>query len=408
MVLAFYSDIFYISLLIVLLIVCCYLLYLRNKDRKTVLFPHEELIKSRAELKEALRSKELALRSINFGLVYIDKNFLVQWETTTKIQQLVTNHKYILGRPCYETTGLEKEVCVDCPFKAAISAGKMAMRMIFVDGMYFEITATPVYDGPEHELIGGLLRIEDVTKKVELNNSLRLAKERAEEANRLKSAFLTNISHEIRTPLNTIIGFSELICQADNGDSKEEFNKIIQNNSGILMRLIDDILDLSKIEAGKIEFKYSRISINDLIRSILTSMQQKNQCTNVQLEFVELIEGCIIETDKVQITQIITNLVGNALKFTFQGSVSIGYQVNEEAEEFYLYVKDTGIGIPADKQEIIFDRFTKLDPFMQGTGLGLSICKSIVSLLGGKMGVESEVHKGSCFWFSIPSKIVCA
>ena len=395
----------YIVLLIILSIVCCFLFYLLRKNRKGISSPDRELTQSETELKEILRRQELALRSINFGLVYIDRDFRVVWETTNKIQQLVVKHKYIPGQLCYQTTGLEKEACMDCPFKAAVSAGKMATRMMNVDGMSFEVTATPVYDGPGHELIGGLLRIEDVTKKIQMNNSWREAKEKAEEANRLKSAFLANISHEIRTPLNTILGFADMITQNDDKDSKEEFNKIIQNNSGILLRLIDDILDLSKIEAGKVEFNYTSVDINELLFSVLTQIKQKNNETLVKLTVTEQLEKCIIKADKVQLTQIITNLVNNAIKFTPQGTVSIGYRVNEDPDEFYLYVKDTGIGIPADKQQIIFDRFTKLDPFVQGAGLGLSICKSIVSLQGGEIGVDSAEGEGSCFWFRIPAKL---
>lgn len=406
MEIVYFLNVLYIALLACLVIVCIYLFYLRSKDKRAIVLPNEELIQSRAELKESLRKQELALRSINFGLVYLDKDFRVVWETTNKIQQLVIKHKYIPGQMCYQTTGLEQEACVDCPFKAAVLAGKMVTRMVYVDDMVFEISATPVYDGSEQELIGGLLRIEDITKKVHLSNSLREAKEKAEEANRLKSSFLANISHEIRTPLNAIIGFSEMICKSEDEEARPIFNNIIQTNSEMLLHLIRDVLDLSKIEAGKMEFAFVVTDVNDLIQTVLLQMEQKSTNPEVRVEIVEKMEVCVIKTDKVQLIQLVTYLVGNAFKFTRKGSISIGYRVNEEAGDFYFYVKDTGIGIPAEKQEMIFDRFTKLDPFMPGAGLGLSICKSIISLLGGKIGVDSEEGKGACFWFHIPVELV--
>lgn len=361
-----------------------------------------ELVTAKEQLEEALRKQELALRSIDFGLVYIDKNFRVQWETTDQIQQLVTKHRYIPGKICYETTGLQKEACHNCVFKSAVESGKMVKRMLNVEGLNFEVTATPVYDNGGKELIGGLLRIEDVTKKLEFDNMLREAKEKAEESNRLKSAFLANMSHEIRTPLNAIVGFSDMICQTKDPVAQAEFQKIVHSNNVLLLQLIDDILDLSKIEAGTMEYYYNSTDINELMETICFQMSQKNQNPKIKIEFTEKEPVCFIVTDRQRLLQVLNNLVGNAMKFTEEGSVTIGYQMNEARDEIRFFVRDTGIGIAADQVDKIFDRFVKLNSFVKGTGLGLAICRIIVEHFGGTIGVESTEGEGSCFWFCLP------
>lgn len=395
----------YWALLGAMIILNGYLIY-RGYKKKKVFVSEDELIASKAQLEEALRKHDLALGSINFGLVYIDKDFRVQWETTSKIQQLVANHRYIAGQFCYETTLLERVACVDCPFKAAVNSGKMETRLISVDQMTFEISATPVYDHGGKDLVGGLLRIEDVTEKLRVNQILQEAKEKAEESNRLKSAFLANISHEIRTPLNTILGFSDMICHMEDKESKEEFIKIVETNSALLLQLIDDILDMSKIEAGKVGIVYTGVDLNKMLEGILTQGKQKNRSSDVEILFVEKMPECIIQTDPVRLSQILVNLLGNAIKFTPEGTISMGYRLEKDSDQLYCFVKDTGIGIPKEKQKIIFDRFVKLDSYVPGTGLGLSISRAIVENFGGTMGVESQEGKGSCFWFRIPARLM--
>lgn len=362
----------------------------------------KELVTAKEQLEEALRKQELALRSIDFGLVYIDKNFRVQWETTDQIQQLVTKHRYIPGQICYETTGLENAACHDCVFKAAVQSGKMVKRMVNVEGLNFEVSATPVYDNGGKELIGGLLRIEDVTKNLEFDNMLREAKEKAEESNRLKSAFLANMSHEIRTPLNAIVGFSDMICQTNDPVAQAEFKKIVHVNNDLLLQLIDDILDLSKIEAGTMEYCYNTTDINELIEGVCFHMNQKNQNPKIVIQFTEKEPVCLMVTDRQRLLQVLNNLVGNAMKFTEQGSITMGYRMNASSNEIRFFVRDTGIGIAADQVDKIFDRFVKLNSFVKGTGLGLAICRIIVEHFGGTIGVESKEGEGSCFWFSLP------
>lgn len=273
-----------------------------------------------------------------------------------------------------------------------------------IDNVHFEITATPVYDyESETEIIGGLLRFEDITEKVKINQMLQEAKEKAEESNRLKSAFLANMSHEIRTPLNAIVGFSELMCHAETSEEdKLEFAGIVSNNNELLLQLINDILDLSKIEAGTMDFTFTSVDINELMDRICRQMQEKITSPDVQVILAEKAEHCIINTNRARLSQVIINLTTNALKFTPTGTIQMGYRMDEAAHEIYFYVKDTGIGIPADKKEKIFERFIKLNSFAKGTGLGLAICRIIIERLNGVIGVESKVGEGSCFWFKIP------
>ena len=224
-------------------------------------------------------------------------------------------------------------------------------------------------------------------------------REKAEEANRLKSAFLANMSHEIRTPLNAIVGFSTLLANEENLEERQEFIKIIENNNELLLQLINDILDLSKIEAGTLEFIYSDVDVNSLLTEIEQSSRIRNRHPEIQISFEERLPQCIIHTERNRLTQVINNLLTNSMKFTTRGSIRFGYR--QEGNRLRFYVKDTGCGIPADKVDSVFGRFVKLNNFQQGTGLGLSICKTIVEKLGGEIGVESKEGVGTLFWFTI-------
>lgn len=366
-----------------------------------------ELIAAKEELEKALNKQKLALKNIDFGLIYIDKNYKVQWEETTHIASLVKGRRYIPGEICYRTSALRDTPCERCAFKKALDEGRTVCHSIKVDEVDFEVTATPVFSsekGKETNTIGGLLRFENVTEKLKMNRMLQEAKEKAEESNRLKSAFLANMSHEIRTPLNAIIGFSEMICYTDKEDDKMEFMKIVSSNNALLLQLIDDILDLSKIEAGTMEFTFGYVDINELMDGICRQMQEKNTSPDVEIRFAEKQEECVIYTDHLRLSQVIINFINNALKFTSKGSIQMGYRINETQDEIYFYVKDTGIGIPRDKIDKVFDRFVKLNSFVKGTGLGLAICRVIVERLNGTIGVDSKEGEGSCFWFNLPLK----
>ena len=236
-----------------------------------------------------------------------------------------------------------------------------------------------------------------------VESELRVAKEKAEESDHLKSAFLANMSHEIRTPLNAIVGFSGLLAMAENYEERDEYINIINNNNELLLQLINDILDLSKIEANTLEFVYSDIDINQLLCDIEQTSRLK-AADGVQVSFVEKLPHCIIRTDKNRLSQVVTNFINNAIKFTKEGSIYFGYKHKEN--NLYFYVSDTGCGIDKDIKDSVFQRFVKLDSFAQGTGLGLSICQMIVHKLGGEIGVDSELGQGSTFWFTLPDTVI--
>ncbi len=361
-----------------------------------------ELVAAKEELEKALKKQKLALKSIDFGLIYIDKNYRVQWEETRQIASLVKGRRYIPGKICYQTSALRNEPCGQCAFKKAIEQGKIIRHTIRVDNVDFEVTATPVFgDEKETEIIGGLLRFENITEKLKMDKMLQEAKEKAEESNRLKSAFLANMSHEIRTPLNAIVGFSEMVCQTEEEEERKEFVKIISSNNILLLQLIDDILDLSKIEAGTMEFTFAQTDINELMEGICRQMQEKNSSPDIQILFTEKADQCMMYTDRIRLSQVIINFTNNALKFTPKGSIEMGYRIEEAKDEIYFYVKDTGIGIPADKIDKVFERFVKLNSFIKGTGLGLAICRVIVERLGGviewNLKKEKALASGSEF-----------
>ena len=253
---------------------------------------------------------------------------------------------------------------------------------------------------PQDGIIEMLCINYDITPLKETEQKLIIARDKAEELDRLKSAFLANMSHEIRTPLNAIVGFSSLLAETDSRSERQEYIKIVQENNELLLQLISDILDLSKIEAGTFNFVYTNVDVNETCTEIIKSMSMKVS-KGVELIFEEPLPECYLYTDKNRFTQVISNFINNALKFTQQGSITLGYeQVSHQKIKFY--VRDTGMGIPEEKQKSIFERFVKLNTFVQGTGLGLSICKSIVSQMGGEIGVDSTEGVGSCFWFTHP------
>ena len=253
---------------------------------------------------------------------------------------------------------------------------------------------------PQDGVIEMLCINYDITPLKETEQKLIIARDKAEELDRLKSAFLANMSHEIRTPLNSIVGFSSLLAETDDREERQEYIKIVETNNELLLQLVSDILDLSKIESGTFDFVRSDLDVNESCMKIIKSLEMKVPET-VDLVFEKYMPDCHIYTDKNRFMQVITNFINNALKFTKQGTIALGYE-QTAPHEIKFYVRDTGVGIPKEKIDSIFERFVKLNTFVQGTGLGLSICKSLVSQMGGKIGVESTEGEGSCFWFTHP------
>ena len=253
---------------------------------------------------------------------------------------------------------------------------------------------------PENGVIELISVNYDITELKETEAKLIDAKEKAETADRLKSAFLANMSHEIRTPLNAIVGFSSLLVQGENPEEREQYMAIVEENNELLLQLISDILDLSKIEAGTFDFVKQELDVNQLCEDMVRTMKLKAR-PGVEVVFDHRLPECIIVSDRNRLNQVIANFMNNAIKFTSTGSIRLGYG-QAETNLLRFYVADTGIGIIQEKQAEIFDRFVKLNSFVHGTGLGLSISKSIVEQLGGTIGVESESGKGACFWFTLP------
>ena len=241
----------------------------------------------------------------------------------------------------------------------------------------------------------------DVTELEIMKRELMSSKEKAEKSDNLKSAFLANMSHEIRTPLNAIVGFSHLIAESDDAEERKTYYDIVDANNERLLTLINEILDLSKIESGTIEFSYGPVNLHHLCREVHDAHIFRTP-QGVNLVYEPSDESLMIETDKNRVFQVISNLIGNSVKFTKEGSISYGYQLVDN--QIVFHVTDTGTGIEPEKVGRVFERFAKLNQHAQGTGLGLSICKSIVERLGGQISVSSEYGAGTTFTFTLPYK----
>ncbi|MDR0893354.1 MAG: PAS domain-containing protein [Mediterranea sp.] len=244
--------------------------------------------------------------------------------------------------------------------------------------------------------------IDDITLRVLRSQELLKAKLKAEESDRMKDLFLASMSHEIRTPLNAIVGFSELIPITAEPEERDEYLNIIRSNCTLLLQLIDDVLDLARIEAGKEELHIQSLSLDTLIDNIATIHRSKIP-HGVHFVVERPTKSYIIATDANRITQVMNNLLSNAIKNTMEGSITLGVEVKGDTPRFY--VTDTGCGIPQNKLESIFERFEKLDEFKQGTGLGLSICRELMERMGGRIEVSSTLGKGSTFSAYLPHSI---
>ena len=337
---------------------------------------------------------DLLSKTINYDITYVTHKLC-----KTKNSRMMTERDGDMLVHPDDRAGM-REAYYDLYYDRATIVRK-EHRSMFWEGSneYESFVTVGDRDGEGHPtlLVGGSLLIDE-RKKME--EELLKAKEAAEISNHLKSAFLANMSHEIRTPLNAIVGFSNVLAYTEDENERQEYIKIIENNNTLLLQLIGDILDLSKIEAGVFEFVYSKVNLNVLLMEVIRAARLRLKDDSVVVEFVECLPECVICSDVNRLMQVMNNLITNAIKFTAKGSIRVGYRLRED-ESLYFYVSDTGCGIPADKLKEVFGRFVKLNSFQQGTGLGLSICESIVTRLGGQIGVMSEVGQGSTFWFTL-------
>lgn len=351
------------------------------------------------KLLDLQKDNVIIMNNIQASIRFINPDYSVKWENQIKMP---CTPKYGPKNCCLVKDGI-KPFCEDCALVAAMESGKpFEIVKQCAPDEYIHALANPIFDSKDC-LLGVVFKKENVTKQKLAENELRLAKEKAEESDHLKSAFLANMSHEIRTPLNAIVGFSSLLAMTDDKEEKEEYINIISNNNELLLQLINDILDLAKIEANTLEFVYSDVDINQLLCDIEQTSRLK-AAEGVQVSFIEKLPHCIIRTDKNRLSQVITNFINNAIKFTKEGSIRFGYEHQDKKLRFF--VTDTGCGIDNKVKDSVFQRFVKLDNFAQGTGLGLSICEMIVHKLGGEIGVESELGAGSTFWFTLPDTVI--
>ena len=360
------------------------------------------LLKNKEELKKLVTLNELVLNNTNSGLAYITRDYRVQWENVSSCSKSLSFEAYKQGELCYKSAHNRTSPCEECILSRAFQSRQTELIKFKLDNAHVvEVYGTPVFleDGTADGIV---IRVDDVTEREEMIKELQIAKMHAEQSDKLKSAFLANMSHEIRTPLNAIVGFSGLMMYASD-EEKEDYMQIINNNNEMLLKLISDILDLSKLEAGSVELKYEEFDLTDYFNSMFASMKQRATNPKIQIVAVNPYQHCLVTLDRNRVAQIITNYVTNAIKYTTEGTIEMGYEYREEG--IYFYVKDSGIGIPDEKKNKVFHRFEKLDEFAQGTGLGLSICKAIAEAMGGNVGFESEYGKGSLFWALLPCEV---
>ncbi len=345
------------------------------------------------------KDNSLILNNIQVSLSFINPDYTIKWRNNILIPcgmpQYGTGHCHISDSPI-------APFCDNCSLEKIINKHKKIDTVAQYGERYVHLTYIPVHDDND-KFLGVILKKEDVTKEKRAENELRIAKEKAEGADKLKTAFLANMSHEIRTPLNAIVGFSNLMATTTDDNEREEYAKIINSSNEHLLQLINDILDIAKIEAGTLTFTDSETDLNALMSEIELSSQLKS-VNGVEIAFTDRLPQCTIMIDRIRLSQVITNLINNAIKFTEKGHIHFGYQ--HEGKELYFFVEDTGFGIAPEKKEKIFERFVKLNDFAPGTGLGLSICQMIIKKMEGIIGVDSEESKGSTFWFRLPDSII--
>ena len=410
-----------IALLPILLIICAILLLSYLWERRKCLRMQKRLFRESRKLEHTNHIASAILKNVHAYILLIDNDFKV---LKTNYYQLTGTQKGLEEKrvgdllQCRNALSAEggcgtHAYCGSCPIRCAIrqafeqrrgftdleatlnvltSEKKSVECDAVISGSYFLLNE-------EENMV---LTVHDITQLKETEKQLTLDKEKAENADLSKSDFLANMSHEIRTPLNAITGFAEILASANTEEEKAQYQEIIKMNADLLLQLVNDILDMSKIEAGTLEFVYTKVDINLLLSDLrqLFQMKVNDAGGNIQIIAEPSLPSCSIETDRNRVAQVLSNFTTNAIKFTQEGTISIGYEARDT--ELYFYVTDSGAGIPADKLPEVFGRFVKLNKDKKGTGLGLSISKTIVNKLEGQIGADSVEGKGSTFWFTIP------
>ena len=410
-----------IALLSILIILCAVLLLSYLWERRKCLRMQKRLFRESRKLEHTSHIASAILKNVHAYILLIDNDFKV---LKTNYYQLTGTQKSLEEKrvgdllQCRNALSAEggcgtHAYCGSCPIRCAIrQAFEQRRGFTDLEATLNVLTAEKKSVACDAVISGSyfllneeenmVLTVHDITQLKQAEKELTLAKEKAENADISKSAFLANMSHEIRTPLNAITGFAEILASANTEEEKAQYQEIIKMNADLLLQLVNDILDLSKIEAGTLEFVYTKVDINLLLSDLqqLFQMRVNEAGGNIQIIAEPGLPSCTIETDRNRVAQVLSNFTTNAIKFTQEGNVRIGYKARDT--ELYFYVTDTGTGIPADKLPEVFGRFVKLNKEKKGTGLGLSISKTIVNKLEGQIGADSVEGKGSTFWFTIP------
>ena len=410
-----------IALLSILIILCAVLLLSYLWERRKCLRMQKRLFRESRKLEHTSHIASAILKNVHAYILLIDNDFKV---LKTNYYQLTGTQKSLEEKrvgdllQCRNALSAEggcgtHAYCGSCPIRCAIrQAFEQRRGFTDLEATLNVLTAEKKSVACDAVISGSyfllneeenmVLTVHDITQLKQSEKELTLAKEKAENADISKSAFLANMSHEIRTPLNAITGFAEILASANTEEEKAQYQEIIKMNADLLLQLVNDILDMSKIEAGTLEFVYTKVDINLLLSDLqqLFQMRVNEAGGNIQIIAEPGLPSCTIETDRNRVAQVLSNFTTNAIKFTQEGNVRIGYKARDT--ELYFYVTDTGTGIPADKLPEVFGRFVKLNKEKKGTGLGLSISKTIVNKLEGQIGADSVEGKGSTFWFTIP------
>ena len=410
-----------IALLSILIILCAVLLLSYLWERRKCLRMQKRLFRESRKLEHTSHIASAILKNVHAYILLIDNDFKV---LKTNYYQLTGTQKSLEEKrvgdllQCRNALSAEggcgtHAYCGSCPIRCAIrQAFEQRRGFTDLEATLNVLTAEKKSVACDAVISGSyfllneeenmVLTVHDITQLKQAEKELTLAKEKAENADISKSAFLANMSHEIRTPLNAITGFVEILASANTEEEKAQYQEIIKMNADLLLQLVNDILDMSKIEAGTLEFVYTKVDINLLLSDLqqLFQMRVNEAGGNIQIIAEPGLPSCTIETDRNRVAQVLSNFTTNAIKFTQEGNVRIGYKARDT--ELYFYVTDTGTGIPADKLPEVFGRFVKLNKEKKGTGLGLSISKTIVNKLEGQIGADSVEGKGSTFWFTIP------
>ena len=410
-----------IALLSILIILCAVLLLSYLWERRKCLRMQKRLFRESRKLEHTSHIASAILKNVHAYILLIDNDFKV---LKTNYYQLTGTQKSLEEKrvgdllQCRNALSAEggcgtHAYCGSCPIRCAIrQAFEQRRGFTDLEATLNVLTAEKKSVACDAVISGSyfllneeenmVLTVHDITQLKQAEKELTLAKEKAENADISKSAFLANMSHEIRTPLNAITGFAEILASANTEEEKAQYQEIIKMNADLLLQLVNDILDMSKIEAGTLEFVYTKVDINLLLSDLqqLFQMRVNEAGGNIQIIAEPGLPSCTIETDRNRVAQVLSNFTTNAIKFTQEGNVRIGYKARDT--ELYFYVTDTGTGIPADKLPEVFGRFVKLNKEKKGTGLGLSISKTIVNKREGQIGADSVEGKGSTFWFTIP------